>query len=365
METSISSTPAVEVSKSSGARLTFLDAIRGIAALLVVIEHLFAQAVPGIMSRLSPYVDFGRIGVTAFFLVSGFVIPMSIERAANLRLFWIGRGFRLYPAYLFSLLALAMLGMLLPTRLAESGALTAPLPQSVWHWVANLSLFQMFLGVKDINPVSWTLGLEWIIYGGCAFLYWRGALKKIELSTWVLVALMAIGGILLPFVIHKRVPGAFVVLLLVAQAGLISNRLSSRELEKVRAYGYTALMGVTSAAIIFVNYSLFKKGASETQLPFLSVLISSALGCGLFYGGKALFSESAPGVLLWLGRVSYSLYLTHAMWLMVPNLSSPWLTLAVQIAGALVTASLVFQFIESPAIAYGKALGKRLFPRKA
>ena len=50
--------------------------------------------------RSSGIIDLGKYGVLLFFLVSGYVIPMSLERHGSLRRFWIGRLFRIYPAYL-------------------------------------------------------------------------------------------------------------------------------------------------------------------------------------------------------------------------------------------------------------------------
>jgi len=82
-------------------RLAWLDALRGYAALVVVVFHL-SPTVLGSDRHLALYrhFDLGKYGVLLFFLVSGYVIPMSLERHGSLRRFWIGRLCRIYPAYL-------------------------------------------------------------------------------------------------------------------------------------------------------------------------------------------------------------------------------------------------------------------------
>src|SRR4051794_2081867 len=82
---------------TSGSRLAWLDAIRGVGASAVLLEHLLYRFLPG----LRPYwFNLGMYGVLVFFLVSGYIIPASLEHRGDVRAFWIGRFFRLYPLYL-------------------------------------------------------------------------------------------------------------------------------------------------------------------------------------------------------------------------------------------------------------------------
>ncbi len=90
------------------ARYGFLDAIRGLAACSVMLQHsLYASGILGNFNSGQPLIGFiptwlelGETGVVAFFLVSGFVIPLSLEKTADLRLFWRHRAFRIYPLYI-------------------------------------------------------------------------------------------------------------------------------------------------------------------------------------------------------------------------------------------------------------------------
>ena len=76
--------------KTAESRLAELDTLRGIAAIMVLLLHF------GIFK-------YGGAGVDLFFIISGFVIFMSIERSRNLKAFWRSRFVRLYPSYWLSI----------------------------------------------------------------------------------------------------------------------------------------------------------------------------------------------------------------------------------------------------------------------
>ena len=82
-------------------RVLELDALRGLAALAVVFYHyttrfdqLFGHTFP-----LPWSVSWGHYGVDLFFMLSGFVILMTLERTSDSWKFAWGRFSRLYPAY--------------------------------------------------------------------------------------------------------------------------------------------------------------------------------------------------------------------------------------------------------------------------
>lgn len=80
------------------ARLAWLDALRGPAALAVTMHHAGWTFVPGLWAEVDRRIDLGTWGVFVFFLVSGYIIPASLERRGDLRAFWTGRAFRLLPS---------------------------------------------------------------------------------------------------------------------------------------------------------------------------------------------------------------------------------------------------------------------------
>ena len=83
-------------------RLAWLDALRGIAALCVVFDHLSYSVLQPVRASVYHWFDPGQYGVFVFFLVSGYIVPASLERKGSVRGFWVSRVFRLYPLYLFA-----------------------------------------------------------------------------------------------------------------------------------------------------------------------------------------------------------------------------------------------------------------------
>lgn len=172
----------------SSARLAWLDALRGFAALLVVLFHLSPWVLGNERhGEIMRHIDLGKYGVLLFFLVSGYVIPMSLERHGDLRKFWIGRLFRIYPAYLAAI-ALAVV-------LAAAGWLEWPPPvdETVTAVLGHATMMPELVSHRGVDGVIWTLGYEMTFYLVVAGLFVWGLHK---LSAWwasglALLALLA------------------------------------------------------------------------------------------------------------------------------------------------------------------------------
>src|ERR1700723_3388712 len=90
-------------------RLPWLGALRGIAALCVVFDHLTFSVLQPVRNTVYQWFDPGQYGVFVFFLVSGYIVPASLERRGSVRGFWVSRVFRLYPLYVFAVAAAVLL----------------------------------------------------------------------------------------------------------------------------------------------------------------------------------------------------------------------------------------------------------------
>ncbi|MGH9970748.1 MAG: acyltransferase family protein [Pyrinomonadaceae bacterium] len=165
---------AIKTENLPGGRLTSIDALRGIAALGVVLYHVLLQTNNAVPANLFKWPvklvqflsSFGYIGVFLFFVISGFCIHLqwAKERAARqsqqikFGSFWKRRIRRLYPPYL---IALALfLGLT---------ALTAGV--NVTHFlVYDVVMHLLMLHNLDpqtcysINGVFWTLAIEEQLY---------------------------------------------------------------------------------------------------------------------------------------------------------------------------------------------------------
>lgn len=140
-------------------RIAFLDRVRGIAALTVLVQHVVEQVCPGYGVWSNTHLNLGMAGVVAFFLVSGHVITHT-GRNRPLLAFIVNRFFRIFPLY-WAVLALS-LGLL---------AFRHEWP-TLKTTLIHLTLLQDYvLGMSEVGG-TWTLPIEFGFY--CLFaIGWR------------------------------------------------------------------------------------------------------------------------------------------------------------------------------------------------
>src|ERR1700743_3793687 len=131
-----------------------LDALRGIAALMVVLFHITIGR---------PETKFGVTGVDLFFMISGFVIYMSLTKVKNSLEFVINRVSRLYPTYW----TCVTFTYILICIYQHDGS---P-PTKFINYLGNMTMFQYYLGIKDLDGPYWTMIIEMIFYIGMLFLF--------------------------------------------------------------------------------------------------------------------------------------------------------------------------------------------------
>ncbi|HUC21606.1 MAG TPA: acyltransferase, partial [Streptosporangiaceae bacterium] len=139
-------------------RLAWLDALRGFAALCVVYEHFGARVFPGLHKLVFSVFDPGLYGVLVFFLISGYVVPRSLERKGSVRAFWIGRLFRLFPLFGFVILMLLVLHAF---GLASLNGANQNVAGAV---LSHLFMLSDLLGGPNLLVVIWTLSYEMVFY---------------------------------------------------------------------------------------------------------------------------------------------------------------------------------------------------------
>lgn len=142
-----------------------VDALRGIAALAVVLYHFKGGAhIDALLSALPRWpslaLDHANLGVAIFFVISGFVIAhtlydetVTIGVAAR---FMLRRSVRLDPAYWTAIVLAIGFGVLSTHFVAGKAEPTVTVPQLIAH----LTYSQDLLGFREISPIFWTLCLE-------------------------------------------------------------------------------------------------------------------------------------------------------------------------------------------------------------
>src|SRR5207302_7827749 len=152
-------------------RFQELDVLRGLAALGVVLFHYLTRYDQIYTSRGDVPFGFsiGASGVDLFFVISGFVIFMTLGRCATASDFLISRFSRLYPAYWAAALLTFIVGSMWP------------LPDqhyTVIQLLINLTMLQGFGNVPAIDGVYWSLGVELCFYAVMLVLFLTGQLEN-------------------------------------------------------------------------------------------------------------------------------------------------------------------------------------------
>jgi peptidoglycan/LPS O-acetylase OafA/YrhL len=171
-------------------KIVFANSLRGIAAFMVMLAHYVVmfnhlQGAYGGLPALAeppypwltraiylwlPRLDYGSLGVAIFFLVSGFVIPFSLERygtnVTGAIAFIVARFFRLWPTYLVGV-ASAIAVLIAVGHIA--GVQRVFEQDQVW-W--QLTLLRDWAGTDEITGIAWTLEIEVKFYLLCTLFGW-------------------------------------------------------------------------------------------------------------------------------------------------------------------------------------------------
>ncbi len=339
-------------------RLRHIDAIRAVAVMLVLIHHFITPAwlAPGEKSPLldgltamTQVIDFGRLGVNLFFVVSGYVIGHSLlgYPRHHLRQFAISRLCRLFPAYWLSL---AFIVVFRPPSL-DAGEIAV-----------NAAMIQKFVGVKDAIGVYWTLAVELAFYVLCAVLFVAGVLARTRRLIWVFVLLAgyATAAAVLRYATGIALPFAWPVFLSLMVGGLILRRWNEEARPRdARFWGAVALY---LAAMLVTSYAIYHDPAPYQKSwikDYLAVALAAAGFLVLHYRIKIRWRAFS-----FVGVVSYSLYLfrTPVIALVIDAMQAagmigrvpPWLSLVIVMVCSLGVAALLFYAVEKPGVRLGR-----------
>lgn len=327
---------------SSRARLGSLDALRGLAALAVVLFHylpyyhqLFGHSF-SIQPWLSDALSFGRYGVHLFFILSGFVIFMTLERTRNAAWFGLARGVRLLPALwtgiILTFVSVHLLG-------PESRAV------SLQTALLNTTLLHEYLGAEHVDGAYWSLVIEVTFYAWMALLFYslRGW-SRLRLAFWAWM-LVSYAGVIW----WKQIPQGleFVIkdLLFVKYAPLF---IGGMLIYRIYRHGRPTFSDAALLALALGH------GLLAYKLPYSLFVLGCFTVFALAVAGRLNALANPP--LLWLGSLSYSLYLVHQnigygviSWSYNTGLPG-WLGVCLALAVAMLLAAAIHYGIEQPAL---------------
>lgn len=330
-------------------RIKELDALRGIAALFVVFFHYT-------MGRPEAQWGFklGVTGVDLFFIISGFVIFMSIRKVSSATEFAVNRFTRLYPTY-WACATVTFIAQHIGNHWFYHTNNT-----STVHYLVNLTMFQHYFKVGDLDGPYWTMILEMVFYICMFFLLLFKQVKNI--MSWGLGLLFVIAlycmwletyypAINWDFVYWFHLFTHFPLFL----AGIVFYRIIHNEGKIYFNYAILVLCFVVQSNL-FDNFPKAADFISHTE--YMMVLGFYFLLFILFVNHKLGFIVSKPS--LFIGKISFALYLIHqfiSIDLIIPELLKHgcpfWPAALAALSVSVLLATGITYFIEVP-------LGKKL-----
>ena len=294
---------------AGAAQFSTVHALRGLAALWVVLFHAFSfRALAGSSLESWPLLtrylfEDGRGGVAIFFVISGFVISHSLREAqvnlAFIGLFMARRSIRLDPPYWLSMIVVVTLGY--ATARSQGTPFEPPGAATV---VAHLLYLQELFRLPEILVVYWTLTYEIQFYLVLVLaLWWYQAWRRRSNGAPMVAAIVPLGLGVAAFVAAAQnqewvLHGLFLNYWHAFVAGCLAY------VGGVRRHNSLALLLIPLAALMLFSApgtaEVFNSPAALTALFLLVVGRKRALSRGLNWHGWQM-----------LGTISYSLYLLH------------------------------------------------------
>jgi peptidoglycan/LPS O-acetylase OafA/YrhL len=330
--------------------LSNLDVLRSIAVLLVLFDHVAAEAFGMRDGIVAPH-ELGKAGVLLFFLHSSFVLMQSLNRGGGAALpFYTRRAFRIYP------LALVAIGSALFLHLPA-------MPTAAYRWVgwkylaANILLVTNFPNCPLVLLPLWSLAWEVQMYALLPLIS-RVALRPRGMAIlWFLWA-AAITMVAVAFRLHVTPLRLFEYAPCFLSGALALKYFPRRK---------PILSPVLWPLLIFISLAIYRPlWAREQELHSVIGAYLLCIAAGLAF---PLFRPLSEGALATVARIvarySYGVYLFQVpiVWFAFIRLQgtvSMPMRWAVFGAGMVVVPFVGYHAVEKPMISLGAKLASRI-----
>ena len=404
----------------SANRLAWLDVLRGVAALCVVFDHLGYYVLQHARGLVYQWFNPGDYGVFVFFLISGFIVPASLERKGSVRTFWVSRVCRLYPLYLLAV------GIAVALFLVHFGSLRGEDADPETSVLSQLLMMSNVLAGANLPNVVWSLSYEMVFYLLLTALFMARVHKRSSrYALGFAVAAVALGGVLPQAYFTRNVATPRVIALvadLIVLTGL-AVAVALRGMPRLLGAALAAVVGLTLLAfnggwiwpwealsilaLMFTGTMLYRAERGEypwrKAIPIAVTVLGLAIAAGLWHShawGMGPYAEMVwerrwltsflfagltfgaglafrhvrwPRFLTWLGLISYSVYLLHPLlieiyhhlrWTQADH--TIWLQLLIAAVFVLIliaVSSLTYLLVERPMQNIGRRLARWLDAR--
>jgi peptidoglycan/LPS O-acetylase OafA/YrhL len=324
-------------------RFSFIDALRGLAALSVVLFHAVeGKHISVLPDWLRVVIGHGDLGVAVFFVLSGFVIAHSLRddqmTFGGVGRFMLRRSIRLDPPYWIAI-AIAIGFSLLASAVVKG---RTPDEYSLPQVVSHVFYLQDILGYTNINPVFWTLCYEIQFYAVFALMLTTRS-SKLIVAAFVISLLWPLG-------IAPGIRGLFPNLWFGFLLGVGAYYAWTRTAALPWCLAYVGII----LAVAIWRGNPFALACGSTALLIIVVARAGQIGCLNWRW------------LQFLGMISYSLYLIHnpitgatfrvGYMLTGRTPATELLWWLGSIAASIVVAYALYMLVERPAMRLSKAI---------
>jgi peptidoglycan/LPS O-acetylase OafA/YrhL len=372
-------------------RYNYVEGIRALACLTVVLNHAVAEAfpvlyhvdIPPMLSFLKLWFAFGHHAVTAFIVVSGFCLGVPLAGADFLKpvafgQFMARRIARIVPPYYVALVISLLVCYTMfkfPSGMHFDFS-AHPRPSDI---AAHFLLIQNVFGTGQINYSFWSIATELHIYMLFPFLV--AMLRK--RNGWMAVGAIAVVAYGISYIVmDTRLDRAAIHFVGAFICGIAASWVTRSEhpvAERLRAFSAWSLVALGGLAGIafwtkslpFAQYQALQLAQDSVVMLAITALL---IACTKVKSPLRVLLEAKP--LVWIGERSYSLYLLH-----VP-IQAALLKVAISMFDLTHTERLVFSLtfgfaillgmtwifhkvVEVPAMAFSRGLGKQTRLAKA
>ena len=336
--------------------LPVLNTLRALAALAVVLFHFLRT--PNLIENQTIYgvAGFGALGVHVFFVISGIVIPLSLVKGQYSyrkfgRFMW-KRALRIEPPYLISIVFFALygiartwLGEIYPT--VGAGTYSIPDTPTIIAHIGYLVPFNW--GLPYFKDATWLNGAYWTL--------------AVEFQYYLLVAIS------FPLLFHRKAMVRLSCLLpMILSSTVLFETIKGPDSGLVFRWLPYFVVGIE---LVQYQMRLIRKGEYAVISLFALAVITwnESAAHALAASGVVLIVFLAPEFRTkwgdYFGDISYSLYLLHGLlgWSILNYVAgrdfSTWsrgLAVVVALAVSVVSAHLMFRFVETPSRKASKAV---------
>jgi peptidoglycan/LPS O-acetylase OafA/YrhL len=278
-----------------GSRFLELDALRGLAAAMVVLFHFTINANGAILGWEFSY---GVTGVDIFFIISGFVIFLTISRVKKWPDFVVSRFARLYPAFWCCMFLTAI-----ATAIFEPDMLTFS------RVLANMTMAPIYFGIENLDQSYWTLLVELAFYTWILVLFVTTRLHNIVSAGFLFLIFIILFHRFSPHYpgLHEYIARKVELLnhFPLFFSGILFYLIRTRK----DVFRNTLLIIFSFLTACFLHYQGGRSQYHVSPMEHYVILAFYHIVFALTIFGRMSFLNRAP--LLFLGKISYSLYLIH------------------------------------------------------